>query len=286
MKAERRHELQENELAKVIKKAPSFWQESGGKFLAFCVALVVIVVLVRYRISSNREAQAQAIDNISSARGAIAQLQQLRGVASIAPADLVSQQQRQLYNDANNLIGNAIGITDDRKVQAEALIAKADLNYALASMPPVQGAATQPILIIKPPKELLETASEAYRTVIGNYGDQRYATIAARFGLAAIAENRGDFDAAKQQYDQIALDTKDMPAYQQMASRRLNMLAEIRNKPMFGTPTTLPSMAELMPATLPVGVAAPTTVAATQVTTSAVASAKPAATTAPSTQPH
>ena len=286
MKAERRHELQENELAKVIKKAPSFWQESGGKFLAFCVALVVIVVLVRYRISSNREAEAQAIDNISSARGAIAQLQQLRGVASIAPADLVSQQQRQLFNDANNLIGNAIGITDDRKVQAEALIAKADLNYALASIPPVQGAATQPILIIKPQRELLETASEAYRTVISNYADQRYAAIAARFGLAAIAENRGDFDAAKQQYDQIALDTKDMPAYQQMASRRLNMLGEIRNKPMFGTPTTLPSMAELMPstvpATLPLGVAAPATQA-----TSAPAFAKPqaATTTSSTTQP-
>jgi hypothetical protein len=135
---------------------------------------------------------------------------------------------------------------------------------------------------------LLETASEAYRTVIGNYGDQRYAAIAARFGLAAIAENRGDFDAAKQQYDQIALDTKDMPAYQQMASRRLNMLSEIRNKPMFGTPTTLPSMAELMPTTIPMGVAAPKTVAATQATTSAVASAKPqaATTSAPTSQPR
>ena len=33
MKAERRHELAENELAKVIKGAPTFWQQSGGKFL-------------------------------------------------------------------------------------------------------------------------------------------------------------------------------------------------------------------------------------------------------------
>src|SRR5687768_15142299 len=168
MKAQRRHDLQENELAKVIKKAPGFWQESGGKFLAACVAVVVIVVLVRYRIASNREAAQTAVQNLSNARGAIQELQGMRRIIALAPADLISQQQRQLYNDANNLIGNAISISDERKIQAEALIAKGDLNYTLAGMPAVQGAATQPMLVIKEPKELLEAASEAYRTVINN----------------------------------------------------------------------------------------------------------------------
>src|SRR5215216_2265277 len=118
MKAQRRHDLQENELSKVIRKAPGFWQESGGKFLAACVAVVVIVVLVRYRVSSNREASQQAMQNLSMARGTIAELQGMRRYISLAPADIVSQQQRQYYNDANNLIGNAIGISDDRKIQA------------------------------------------------------------------------------------------------------------------------------------------------------------------------
>jgi predicted negative regulator of RcsB-dependent stress response len=284
MKAQRRHELQESDLAKVIKKAPTFWQESGSKFLAFCVALLVIVVLIRYRISSNRVAEAQALDNLASARNVITQLHQLRGIASIGPGELVAQQQRQLFNDANNLIGNAIGISDERKVQAEALIAKGDLNYALASMAPVQGAATQPTLMIKDPKALLESAGEAYRTVLNNYSDEKYSVIAARFALAAIAEDRRDFDAAKQQYDQIVLETKDMPAYQQMASLRLNMLDVLKNPPLFGKPTTVPALAEMLPATLPTGIAAPTSVP----TTSVVASAKPqaAATTAPTSQPR
>src|SRR5215208_4025338 len=119
MKAQRRHELQENELAKVIKKAPGFWQESGGKFLAFCVALLVIVILIRYRISSNREAGQQAVQSLASARSAISELSGMSRYISLAPADLVSQQQRQLYNDANNMISNAIGMSDERKVQAE-----------------------------------------------------------------------------------------------------------------------------------------------------------------------
>jgi hypothetical protein len=210
----------------------------------------------------------------------------------MAPAEMVSQQQRQLFNDTNNLIGNAIGISDDRKVQSEALIAKADLNYALAMMPSVQAASTQPILVIKEPKELLENAGEAYRTVINNYTDQKYAVVAARFGLATLAENRRDFDAAKQQYDQLALETRDMAAYQQMASLRLNMLEQLRNPPRFGKPTSMPSLAELMPTTLPAGPAGPVAPssmrAATQATAaSAPASAKPqaAATTTPTTQP-
>jgi len=33
MKAQRRHELQQSDLAKVIKQAPGFWQQSGGKWL-------------------------------------------------------------------------------------------------------------------------------------------------------------------------------------------------------------------------------------------------------------
>src|SRR5688572_13879914 len=112
MKAQRRHELQENELAKVIKKAPGFWQESGGKFLALCVALVVIVVLVRYRISSNREAAQQAVQDLASARAAIGELQGMSGYMALAPADLIAQQQRQYFNDANNLISNALSISD------------------------------------------------------------------------------------------------------------------------------------------------------------------------------
>jgi len=33
MKAQRRHELQQSDLAKVIKQAPGFWQQSGGRWL-------------------------------------------------------------------------------------------------------------------------------------------------------------------------------------------------------------------------------------------------------------
>ena len=53
---------------------------------------------------------------------------------------------------------------------------------------------------MKPPKEYLATAAEAYQTVISSYADVTHADIAARFGLAAIHEQRGEWDAGQVQY--------------------------------------------------------------------------------------
>ena len=60
MKAQRRHELQRSDLAKVIKQAPGFWQQSGGRWLLGAIAVLVVVILIRYRISSTRQTAAQA----------------------------------------------------------------------------------------------------------------------------------------------------------------------------------------------------------------------------------
>src|SRR5215207_478363 len=108
MKAQRRHELQENELAKVIKRAPNFWQESGGKFLAVCVAITIIVVLIRFRISSNREGAVQATENLATARTVIDELDRTAMSNPGAPVELIASRRRVLFNDANNSINEAI----------------------------------------------------------------------------------------------------------------------------------------------------------------------------------
>ena len=50
------------------------------------------------------------------------------------------------------------------------------------------------------------------------------------------------FDAAKKQYDQITLETKDIQPYQQIAAGRLTMLPRMTTRPIFGKPPTLPDM--------------------------------------------
>ncbi|HYO07465.1 MAG TPA: hypothetical protein VER17_00705 [Tepidisphaeraceae bacterium] len=286
MKAERRHELQENELAKVIKKAPNFWQESGGKFLAVSVAVLVIVLLIRYRITSTRQAAVLATERLSNARAFIDELGDPRMAAAMmmgAPGDMANQRRVQ-FNEANNAIADAIRLSDDKKIQAEALLAKGDLSWTLASLPPIPGSATQPALLIRDPKDLLNTATEAYQQVVNNYADQKYAHVAARFGLAAVAENRSEWEQARTQYEKVATEAKDLPAYQQLAAQRLVRLNEIRQPVLLGTPAVLPPMPTI-PGTRPVpDLLRPTTAgAATAPASPATLTAAPAA--PPATSP-
>jgi hypothetical protein len=285
MKAERRHELAENELAKVIKNAPSFWQQSGGKFLLALIVALLVIVLVRYRISSNRHAIVQATELLGQARTTIEELQQLGMMSHFGPPQETAVRRRQYFTDANTAISEAMQTSDDRRILAESLVARGDLNWTAASIPPLAGAATQPALQFKDPKELTSTAAEAYQTVLNSYPEVTHAAIASRFSLAAIAEQRGEWDAAKQQYEQIAKETNEIGAYQKLAADRLRMLPTLRQPVVIGKATTEPALSSTV---TPLGGMAPTTfVAAPQpaTTQAAAAPATAPATTGPTTRP-
>ena len=293
MKAERRHQLQDNTLAKVITKAPTWWQESGGKMLAAALAVLLIVLLVRYRITSGREARAKAADNLATARAMIDQINQL-SLMQMAPPQELAVRRKSFMNDASNAIAQAMRLSDDQKVQAEALIAKGDLNWALANQPVLQGAATQPSLQLgKVPTELIHLAAEAYQAVLNNYADLKHATVAARFGLAAIAENRGEWDAAKSHYEKIKSDNPEGGPFTDQADARLRALDVIRQPVVLAAPTTLPSLPGLgagIPAPLTHAPAGPDFVipprpATTQAAPNPAVAATMQAATAPATQP-
>jgi hypothetical protein len=89
--------------------------------------------------------------------------------------------------------------------------------------------------------------------------------LAARFGLAAVAENQGKWDEAKKQYEAIANAPQVLPSMKALANTRLGQVDELR-KPLFTSPATAPA------ATAPA-------------TTGPAATVAPAPTTAPTTAP-
>jgi hypothetical protein len=287
MKAQRRHDLQQSDLAKVIKKAPTFWEDAGRKYLLPLIAVVVIVILIRYRISSNREAQAAAMDSLAQARLMVNQMERLAIQAAFMPPQQAAATRRQFYNDATTAITEATSRSDDKQIAAEALVAKGDLNWTTSQMPALAGAATQPALQFKDPKELLASAAEAYQNVLSSYPDVKHAAIAARFGLAAIDENKGDFDAAKIQYQGIIQQSSDLQPYQQLANERLKQLDELRKPVIIAAAATEPAVPEVpgVPSTqaVPPLIAPPTTGATTKAATTMPASAAPATTRATTT---
>jgi hypothetical protein len=288
MKAERRHELAENELAKVIKRAPTFWQQSGGKFLLGLIVVLLIIVLIQYRMRSNREGIAQASEQLALARGYVDQLQNDAAQMSwmFAPPQEVTLRRKQALSEGNAAIDNALRLSDERRIEAEAMLARGDLNWTAASLPSVPGAATQPSLQMKPPKEYLATAAEAYQTVANSYSDITHADLAARFGLAAIHEQRGEWDQAKQIYEKIAADASKLGAYKQLADARAKAVDVLREPVIMGKPATEPAMPDMSQFSsttqIPPTIAAPTTGASTRATG---ASAKTPPTTAPATAP-
>ncbi len=113
-------------------------------------------------------------------------------------------------------------------MKAQALLLKGDFNFDMANLPDLPGAATQPAL--RPAESadsLLSNAADAYTQILQNYGSDASAVTAAHFGLAAVAENRGDWNDAKAQY-QAVLDSGTEAPYKALASRRLLLLPQLQ----------------------------------------------------------
>jgi hypothetical protein len=112
-------------------------------------------------------------------------------------------------------------------LKAQALILKGDFNFNMANFPELPGAATQPSLRPDESEEnLLSNASDAYTEAVEKYATEKFAVTAAHFGLAAVAENRGAWDAAKAQYQAI-LDSDAEAPYKNLASMRLELLPQL-----------------------------------------------------------
>ena len=240
MKAQRRHELQNNSLAKVITGAPSAYSRYGGRVLLVLVVAALVFVLVRYRVSSAREGARLARENLATARSAINNLHYADLLG--APPHEAASLRRRWVAEATDGLDQALQLSDEPEVQAEALLARGDLNWALSTLTEIPGAATQPTLRMeKTPEQLLTGAADSYTAVLNQNSQQTAAVVGARFGLAGIAENRGKWDEAKKQYQAII----DMPniaeAYKSQARIRLEGAAEWSQPVLLVEPTSQPT---------------------------------------------
>lgn len=239
MKAERRHELQANALAKTIDRAPQLLEQYGGKIAFFAVAALVLVGLLYFRSSTLRAGEQMAAQGLVNARSLINDLRnQAQQSADPQTRDEVATQAVQALDAAAS--------SDDPAMVANALVTKGDLYWLLATTAPAEAPSTQPASGFAPqPQDHLKSAEQVYTTVLEKYSGQPLPAASARFGLAAIAENRGEWDAAKRQYDAVLADAKTPQVLKDYAEKRLQTLPELQ-QPIF--------MAEAKPAEAPVQV--------------------------------
>jgi tetratricopeptide (TPR) repeat protein len=285
MKAERRHELKTNSLSKGLENAPAFFQQYGSRIL-----LGVIVCLLAYILVQNHlRDKADKAKNVAKALGgALYSLNELRHIPTqtaqgqLIPAEQLAALRKEHARDVESSVSEVIANSDDPKVLAQAWVVRGDLNWQLANFPSLPGAATRPELNTdKPSDEYLSAAADAYGKVLQPpLNEDRESVTAARLSLANIAENRGQWDKAKEYFQQVADDSAAGKGFQDWAKICLDDLKAVE-KPAFVGSGTAQIPARIPGNPIEFGPALPSNISTLPSTT--LPATMPA--TAPSTQP-
>jgi hypothetical protein len=248
MKSERRHELQQNSLIQAVHDLPELARRHGSRIALVVIAISLVIIWMKYR--SNTAAQKLEDARVQLTEAMIS-LRQLQNLSVVPPGsdDPASQQRTLWYSDGLQHADDALdeAADGDAKIRAQALIYKGDINFTLADMPDLPGAATRPSLLPQMGKPvLLANAQAAYSHVLSDFADNSYAASAAHFGLAAVAEDVASgvggnpdptqWDVAKDQYQAILADPNAPQAYKDYANSRLTMLPTLQQRPAINVP--------------------------------------------------
>jgi hypothetical protein len=271
MKAERRHELKQNSLVKKLEDLPRY-KQWGTRAMLGVILLAMLIFGWRYRQSAGAARVDSARDSLAAGQEALLRLKDTAlQLAEGGDPAAVANIRMDSFADGLKEVDDAIANAGDANplLVAAALLCRGDLNFELANIPPIPGASTRPSL--QPDQsepDLLNAAADAYSQVLQNYPNDLPSVTQARFGLAAVAEDRALIDPSNwdkaTSYFQAILDSDAPELFKDQAKAQLALLPNLQK------PLTLDLMPELespstMPSTEPtiLGPAAPTTIPTT-----------------------
>lgn len=268
MKAERRHELKTNALARGLEGLPNYWREYGSRVLLVVLVAAIVFLLVRYWNDKKASDARIVAESSETAATSVEELSRLPLQAQRLPASMVADARDKARQQADQAINTILNTTKDPKTIASAYQMRGNLNWTLANFPELPGSTTLPTsLQLTDRGAYLEQARAAYEKVLDPaYSASIDNVFAARMGLAAVAENEGQWERAKSQYQAIADAPNMPPAFKDLADRRIANLAK------YQTPALLVPAPQLPPEVPP----APTSTASTSGATSQPASSQAA----------
>jgi tetratricopeptide (TPR) repeat protein len=227
MNSERRHELETNDLAKKIIQAPDYFKMYGGRIALAVVVVVAVAMLVNFRVRSNRENLVAAQQALATARESVGQVGALNMMAVGQEPELVARRRQETISAAVQAIDTVNERSEDRKLLAQAAVLRGDLYWNVANLAELPAAATRPALAVEPKaEEALGQAEAAYKRVLESYGDQVQPVVTARFGLAAVAENRGEWDEARKHYEALTAGADVAEVFKTLAGMRMQALGQ------------------------------------------------------------
>jgi len=244
---------------------PEYWRLHGNKLLLGLIAILLIIIVMRSRLSESALRDVRSKEALTTAEVEIAHLRETP--FWMYSAESIGVLRSQHAGDAEEAIDETLKTSDDANVRARAYVDRGDLNFLLAGFP-VLAPTTRPAPAApRTSEEYLGASEAAYNEVLKDpLSKNRQAVWNARLGLAAVGENKSDWASAKSNYEAVINDGDAPQAIKTYAKQRQDALADLMKRPFIGTSATRPASNFLGPAlpttgpsTTPVSGSTPTT---------------------------
>lgn len=219
-------DLKDLDLATGVDKIPEWWGKHGNKVLIGITVVALAYAGYSFRRNSIETARLTAEANLTAARELLTDLK-LQPFDRLQP-ELYLQRRRDILRDTSQALSDVIARSPDPAYVAQALLLQGDLNFLIGMMPELEAATTRPELKLeRTPDQLFAAARASYQAVLDRFPARTLDVASARLGLAAVAENLGDFEGAKKHYEAVQSDERFPPNARQVAEARLRALPQL-----------------------------------------------------------
>ena len=223
----------------------AFWQKHGSKILLVFAAAALVFAGFRYKRTQDANKVIEVQAALSRAWGGVQQVQAMSySTLPVTPEQAAARSAVEI--DVNQAVQTVLDEADasDTVRLASASLARGELYWALAHAPvaaPSTQPTTQSVLTpaSQPAKDYLALAQTAYAKIVSDYSTQTEALTLARFGLAAVAEDRRVIADARTQYQALLDNSTVSGPDKAMAAARLSGLNQLE-KPLLLLPATQP----------------------------------------------
>lgn len=176
MRSDRRHELQTNELSTQLEKVSEHVKQNATLLTAIVGGAIVVVVGGIWFVNQRASAQTAAWSKLSPG-----------DTSDATPEDLISQYESVAREKVTPAITRSAWLMVGRTAMFE-LMKNRDANVA----PDPEAR-----------EKMRKAAEEAFSAVVADPGNDFTALGRSLMGLGIIAEDRGEFDAAKEHYEKV-----------------------------------------------------------------------------------
>jgi hypothetical protein len=242
MDTDRRHALERNDLQYFFNvKLPQWLRENSDRFLTVLVVVMLIIAAWMWYRRLTAEQVATTNNSLAEAWVMVGQLRSSAFTPVLSPE--FSKDRLQRTRDIVTLADVVVDTSREPGQQSLALLARGEALLILGSLPPAALAGAEPIAGFESldPSTYLVQAQTTFNRILSEFPSQSTAAVSALFGLATVAENQRDFNAARSWYEKIEASTDAGDSDRALAASRRRMLDQLSIPPLLAIPTPAPA---------------------------------------------